>query len=379
MAHIKMVNGLPYIYRYDPTRPDGKRQVYEGPYTSERFQEVQLYELTVKQMQEIEEGRPEKERMEDEASMDEEVLYPSDPRTREWAIDPNKYDIIGIDTKVGLVKKRIVEIEEELEKVQAEIGEYEGKPDHIQNLVEREKNLRLQLKRAYFLKKYPNTSSLLVLDPDHLKSVVKGKKYYPLQIGREADGFASFGIPPRHVYDVGVRYFNGDIKNFGAAASYSRNSEFHLSGQLTIPFLEKKRTPLREEKQTIRHEIGHHVHLNVLTRTDDLKKLHKEWNEKIHAVSHKMNPQGTSSVQTYGDSPYETFAERYATYVSGDMASTTHGYRQEFQELDKKDALTKKEELKKKRLKEIVDSSEKVMGYFKRTFEGIEEMDLTEQ
>jgi hypothetical protein len=376
MAHTKNVNGLTYIYRYDPVE---KKEVYCGPYTPERFQEIQLYELTVKQMQEIEEDRPAKEREEDEASMDEEVLYPSDPRTREWAANPTKYDVIGIDTKVGLVKKRIVELEEELKEVRAELKEYDGDEELIQNLVEREKNLRLQLKRAQFLKKYPNSSSLLVLDRDHLKKVVEGKKHYPLRIGREADGFAQFGIPPRHVYDIGVRYFNGSIQNFGAAASYSRNSEFHLSGQLTVPFFERKRPPTREDKMTIRHEIGHHVHLNVLLRNDDLKEFHTEWNDKVHPISLKMNRQGTSSIQTFGDSPYETFAERYATYVSGEMASTTHDYRQRFEELKGKDDLTKSEKRERKRLKEIVNSSDKVMDYFKRTFEAIEEMDLTEQ
>jgi hypothetical protein len=375
MAHIKTVNGILYIYRYDA---DQKKEIYCGRWTPEKMQEIILYELSIKQMKEIEEARDEKDREEDETSMDKEVLYPTDPRVREWAADPNKYDVIGIDTKVGLVKLRIKELEKELESIEKAIDEFE-KRELIENLVERERSLKLDLERAKFLSEYPNTTSMIVMNPPHLKDVIEGKKKYALDIGREAEGFAKLGIPPRHVYDVGVNYFNGDVHNFGAAASYSRNSEFHLTGQLSIPFYRGKTGPSKEDQQTIRHEIGHHVHINIMLRDDDLQKYHEEWNKDIHPLTMKMNKQGTSSIQAYGDCPYETFAERYATYINGDMQRTTQVYKKRIKEMEKGDKLSKKEKMEKQRLQEIVKSSDEVIDYFERAFEAIEKMDLTEQ
>jgi hypothetical protein len=381
MAHVKQVGKWKYIYWRNP---ETKKEECLGKYSPEALAEANLREFALKtQLKQKHKNRPEKEREEDERSLDPVIIYPGDPRVAKWLKNPNEIDIIGIDTQIGMVEDAITRLKEEIEEIDKEIKRYEGEgveEDLIHSFKARMKNLELRKKRAEFLLDYPNTTSFIVMNQSHLEEVKEGKKKYPVEMGREPEGFAKLGIPPRHIYDLGVNYFNGDIKNFGAAASFTRVNEFHLTGQLTIPYYRGKRKPSKEEQMTIRHEVGHHVQLNTMQKTKKLKKLFKEWNEDVHLTSLKMNPQGASSIQTYGDDPLETFAERYCTFVSGDMHLTTEGYKSDLDTLklqEEQSKLTKLDKMRKERLEEIVEASEEVIDFFNRTFNEIEEMDLT--
>jgi len=385
VTHLKEIpkgSGNLYIYGYNSGK---KSDEYIGVYSREKWVELALMEKlqkSVQELREIEGSRSEDEREEDESELNNDLIYPDDPRIREWLIDPSKLDVVGVDLDLKSVRDEIIRLKKDSKSLEREIGEMEKigvEKERYENLLWRKKAKDLELRQAIFIEKFPNTTSFIVFNPEHMKNVINGKYNYVLQIGKEVDGFSDLGIPPRHIYDIGINYFNGSQENYGAAGSYQRKNEHHLHGQLTIPYYKNKRKkgPTEDDKHTIIHEVGHHVHTSTLLGHKKLKKYYTKWNEEMHKISLTMPPAGTMSrVQAYGSDPHETFAERYATYIDGKMITNKQILNKQVTTLKSKTKLTKKEKKEIEILEDEITASKTILDFFSETFKAIEQVDL---